>query len=57
MRQRGEHYALMLMPKAPLFFDHFDWLPIGDSEMIVATLCRELALLAVRCERRRQACS
>jgi hypothetical protein len=25
------------MPKAPLFFDHFDWIPIGNSEMIVVT--------------------
>jgi hypothetical protein len=24
-----------LMPKAPLFFDHFDWIPIGNSERIV----------------------
>jgi len=23
------------MPKAPLFFDHFDWIPIGNSELIV----------------------
>jgi hypothetical protein len=24
----------MLMPKAPLFFDHFDWIPIGNRERI-----------------------
>jgi hypothetical protein len=23
------------MPKAPLFFHHFDWTAIGDSEIIV----------------------
>jgi hypothetical protein len=30
------------MPKAPSFFHHFDWTAIGDREIIVLTLCREL---------------
>jgi hypothetical protein len=28
-------WGRVLMPKAPLFFDHFDWIPIGNSERIV----------------------
>jgi hypothetical protein len=40
MRQRGEHYAAMLMPIAPLFSNHFDWTDIADSEIIVLELCR-----------------
>jgi hypothetical protein len=31
----------MLRSKAPLFFDHFDWTPIGDSETIVVTFAQE----------------
>ena len=31
------HDVAVLMPKAPLFLNHFDWIPIGDSEMIVVT--------------------
>lgn len=27
--------------KAPLFFDHFDWTPIRDSETIVVTFVQE----------------
>ena len=25
------------MPKAPLFLNHFDWIPIGDSAIMVFT--------------------
>jgi hypothetical protein len=32
------------MPKALLISHHFDWTPIGDSETIVLTLCRKLAI-------------
>jgi hypothetical protein len=32
---RVGHHGAVLMPKAPLFFDHFDWIPIGNSERIV----------------------
>src|ERR1700694_4224795 len=34
-RDRARHHGAVLMPKAPLFFDHFDWIPIGNSESIV----------------------
>jgi hypothetical protein len=27
----------VLTPKAPLFFNHFDWIPIADCEIIVVT--------------------
>jgi hypothetical protein len=32
---RVGHYGAVLMPKAPLFFDHFDWIAIGNRERIV----------------------
>ncbi len=49
------HHGAVLTSKAPFFFQHFDLSPHGSRAMMVLTLCRELAPLAVRCERRRQA--
>ncbi len=49
------HDGAVLMSIAPVIFHHFALNPNGSGAMMVLTLCRELALLAVRCERRRQA--